>query len=305
MVDGLQAFLIRKIKGSSRFSLCFSTRKETKWQRARKSLFVFAGFLIPLSILGYWIWTSSPDAPFILPSLMLSLSPAIASVLTRLVMREGFQDVSFRLHGPRMGSAFLLAFLFPFVIGTLSYGFIYLLGLAEFDPPPFPVAVGSPLGQFAAILAFSLVGILLLLIPDAGEEIGWRGYLLPRMIDARLPQPILFSSFIWGIWHLPVVFSGVYAVSSSRLISAVGLIIATLAFGTLLSWLRLGTGSVWPCVVAHAAWNSVINGGFTFATHNASENIWVGETGIVVAVTLVLAVWILGRSWKPADPYTG
>ena len=36
-------------------------------RRARKSLLVFAGFLVPLSILGYWIWASFPDAPFILP----------------------------------------------------------------------------------------------------------------------------------------------------------------------------------------------------------------------------------------------
>lgn len=78
--------------------------------------------------------------------------------------------------------------------------------------------------------------------------------------------------------------------------------VATLAFGTILAWLRLGTGSVWPCVVAHAAWNSIINGGFTLATHNAVENIWAGETGIVAAVTL-LAAWLVGRSWKPADPH--
>lgn len=270
-------------------------------RRAKQSLLVFAGFLVPLSILGYWIWTSFPDAPFILPSLALSLSPGLASAFTRLVMHEGFRDVSFRLRGPRMGNAFLLALFFPFVIGVVSYGFMYLFGLAEFDPPPFPIAVGSPLGQFGAILAFSLLGILLLLIPDAGEEIGWRGYLLPRMIDARLPQPVLFSSLVWGVWHLPVVFSGVYAIGPSRWISAAGLIVATLAFGTLLAWMRLGTGSVWPCVVAHAAWNSVINGGFTLATHNATENMWAGETGIVVAITLLLAVWMLRRSWKPAE----
>jgi membrane protease YdiL (CAAX protease family) len=123
------------------------------------------------------------------------------------------------------------------------------------------------------------------------------------MIDARLPRPVTLSALVWGAWHLPVVFAGVYAASPSRLISAAGLIIATLAFGSILAWLRLGTGSVWPCVLAHAAWNSVINGGYTLATHNAPENIWVGETGIVVAVTLVLAAWVLGRSWKPADPY--
>ena len=282
-----------------------NTETIARERRAMQSLLVFALFLIPLSILGYWIWTNFPDAPFILPSLALSLSPGLASIFTRLVMREGFGDVSFRLRGPRMGSAFLLALVFPFIIGAFAYGFMYLAGLAEFDPPPFPVAVGSPLRQFGAILAFSLVGILLLFIPSAGEEIGWRGYLLPRMIDARLPRPVILSSLVWGAWHLPVVFAGVYALGPSRLISAAGLMVATLAFGSILAWLRLGTGSVWPCVVAHAAWNSVINGGYTLATKNAPENMWVGETGIVVAITLVLAAWVVGRYWKPADPNIG
>ena len=44
---------------------------------------------------------------------------------------------------------------------------------------------------------------------------GWRGYLLPRMIEARIPQPILLSSLIWGAWHLPILFAGVYAVGPS------------------------------------------------------------------------------------------
>jgi hypothetical protein len=102
---------------------------------------------------------------------------------------------------------------------------------------------------------------------------------------------------IRGVWHLPVVFAGVHAVGPSRIMTAVGLIVATLAFGSMPAWLRLSIGSIWPCVFAHAAWNSLINGGFTFATQNASQNMWIGETGIIVAVTLVVAALLLRRSW--------
>src|SRR5215217_4994024 len=68
-------------------------------------------------------------------------------------------------------------------------------------------------------------------------------------------------------------------------------------FGVILAWLRLATGSIWPCIFAHAAWNSLINGGFTFATQRATENMWIGETGILVAVTPVIAALLLKRSW--------
>jgi membrane protease YdiL (CAAX protease family) len=81
--------------------------------------------------------------------------------------------------------------------------------------------------------------------------------------------------------------------------------VGALCLGVILAWLRLSTGSVWPCIFAHAAWNSMINGGFTFATQNATENIWIGETGIVVTVTLVIAALAIRRRWKPADTVAG
>ena len=266
-------------------------------RRARQGLLVFASLLIPLSLFGYWFYVSFPDAPLFLPSLPLMLSPGLASIITRLVRREGFADVSFRLRGPRMGRAFLLAFLLPLLVGGVAYGSSYLLGLAEFDPPPFPFAVSSPLAQFALNVSFSTILVILLLPSAAGEEVGWRGYLLPRMIDARIPQPILLTSLVWGAWHLPVVFAGVYAVGPSLWLSALGLMVATLAFGSVLGWIRLGTGSVWPCIVAHAAWNAIINGAFTPATQNATQNMWIGETGILVAGILVISAFWLAGSW--------
>src|SRR5919197_503781 len=174
-------------------------------RRARQSLLVFAGFLIPLSLFGYWFYRMMGNDLPVIPSLPLMLSPGLAAILTRLLRREGFADVSFRLHGNRMRSAFLIAFGLPLVVGAIAYGFAYLSGLAKFDPPPFPVDAGSPLAQFGVILLFAATAGFLLSFPTtAGEEIGWRGYLLPRMIDARIPQPILLTSLIWGAWHLPV-----------------------------------------------------------------------------------------------------
>ena len=270
-------------------------------RRARQSLLIFACFLIPFSLFGYWFYITIGNALPILPFLPLGLAPGLASVITRLIRHEGFADVSFRLRGPRISSAYLLAFGLPLVVGALAYGFAWLTGLAKFAPPAFPFALSPPLAQFGLNLVFAAILIVLILPSNIGEEMGWRGYLLPRMIEARIPQPILLSSLIWGAWHLPILFAGVYAVGPSHWLSAAGLMVATLAFGSIMAWLRLSTGSVWPCVIAHAAWNSLINGGFTFATQNAAENMWIGESGSIVALTLVIAAFVIGRSWRPAS----
>jgi membrane protease YdiL (CAAX protease family) len=275
-------------------------------RRARQGLLVFAVFLIPLSLFGYWFDITHTDLPLNLPILPLMFAPGTASILTRLLRREGFADVSFRRRNMKVGNTFLFSYGFPLVVGVVAYGFAFLTGLAQFEPPSMPLAVGSPLAKFAAGIALAATaGVLLSFPTSAGEEIGWRGYLLPRMIEARIPQPILVSSLVWGTWHLPVLFAGVYAMGPSRWISAIGLMIAAVAVGTILAWLRIGTGSIWPCILLHATWNGLINAGFTLAVQHHAENMWVGETGIIVVVTLVIAALLLRNKLKPEQSLNG
>jgi membrane protease YdiL (CAAX protease family) len=92
---------------------------------------------------------------------------------------------------------------------------------------------------------------------------------------------------------VPLVSSG-YAAGPSLLFSAIGLMIAATAFGFILGWMRFDTGSIWPAVVAHAAWNAIINGGFRLATQGEDANRWVGESGLLVVVVLVEVTVAIG-----------
>jgi hypothetical protein len=71
--------------------------------------------------------------------------------------------------------------------------------------------------------------------------------------------------------------------------------ITVLPVGAIPAWIRLETGSIWPCIMVHAAWNALINAGFTFA----AENIWIGEAGILVVTTLILARCFSGAPGNP------
>jgi hypothetical protein len=129
----------------------------------------------------------------------LMWSPAAASVVARLVLREGFADVSFRFGGRRTLKAILLALVFPIVIGLVAYGIAWATGLAQFDPQPLglvPSIVGdtaSPITIFVVMLAWAAtIGTIIGALSAAGEEIGWRGYMLTRLIDAGVP-PTGFS----------------------------------------------------------------------------------------------------------------
>jgi len=269
-------------------------------RRARRGLLLFAIILAPLSLLGYWFYRVSKASGLpLVPDLPLMASPALAAVITRLLLREGFADVSFRFGGRRGVHALVLGVAIPLIVGGLAYGIAYLTGLAQFAPPgqPLLAPAAGPVTNFAITLALTAtLGTLILLPLAAGEEIGWRGYVLPRLVDAGVSRPVLLSALIWGTWHLVPLLGSGYAALPSPLFSATNLIIAATSFGCILAWMRLDTGSIWPCVVAHAAWNAIINGAFDLATPGEAARFWIGESGFLVMLALVGVTLVIGRA---------
>jgi membrane protease YdiL (CAAX protease family) len=152
------------------------------------------------------------------------------------------------------------------------------------------LAVAATLGTIRGILT------------AAGEEIGWRGYMLTRLIDAGIPYPVLVSGLVWGLWHVPVVLGTGYAAGPFPSISALLLVCMVTAFGFVFARLRLQTGSVWPAIVLHAAWNSIIQssfdpartGGDSRRIHDAASW-WVGESGILTVIAMIVAAVVFSQ----------
>jgi uncharacterized protein len=262
-------------------------------RRARRGLTIYFAIVVVLSALFEGIIISRPDidGPFIAGLMWV---PAIASVVARLVLRESFSDVSFRFGGRRGLGAVGLALIFPTVIGFVAYGAAWTTGLARFDGPTDGVA--SPIVELAIGIALATtLWTALSSILAAGEEIGWRGYMLTRLIDAGVPRPVLASGVIWGLWHVPVVLAGGYAAGPSPALSAVVIMVSITSFGYVIARMRLETGSIWPAIVLHAAWNSIIQGPFDGNTTGTGATLWVGESGILTALALVVAAFVLSR----------
>jgi membrane protease YdiL (CAAX protease family) len=179
--------------------------------------------------------------------------------------------------------------LIPQVVGFVAFGAAWLTGLAPFVPPPG--------GFWIALFVASTIGTAVSAVWATGEEIGWRGYMLIRLIDVGVSHPVLISAVIWGLWHVPLIVAGViYGEHPSRPLAVVVFMVSAVATACILARIRLETGSIWPCVVLHAAYNSVIPSAFWPAAPGADAFIWVGmEAGVPMAVTLVLAAVVLGR----------
>lgn len=274
-------------------------------QQARRGLSIFFGVLIPLSVVLELLAIRTQQAHWIF---LLMWTPAFASLIARLALREGPADVSFRLGGRAGLKALALALIFPVIIGGLAYGIAWAAGLATFAAPPtHPLVTAltggsvAPAIQFGALLLLTLtIGVIGTGIAAAGEELGWRGYMLTRLIDAGMPAPMLTGGLIWGLWHTPLILAGQYAAGPSVALSALIFLISVTAMSIVFGQLRLATGSIWPAIVLHASWNSVIQQAFDRATVGEGATLWVGESGIFVALALAAAALIAARGSWPA-----
>lgn len=257
---------------------------------ARKGLAIYFVVLIILTGLLEWLLlrTGDPIAKHIGLVYLLMWAPAIASFVARLILREGIRDVSFKLQRAFGLKALIIGWLYPVPVGVIAYGLAWLTGLATFSMSGM---------SFVTALAFNLiVGVLYSATSTTGEEIGWRGYMLTRLFDAKILRPVLISGVIWGLWHLPLILSGQYASGPNPTLSAVIFMALIVPTTYLVSWLRLQSGSIWPPIIFHASWNSLIQGVFDQSTKETS--IWLGESGILVAlVSLALVIFLVRGRW--------
>src|SRR5881394_2081248 len=154
-------------------------------------------------------------------------TPAAASLVARLVLREGFSDVSVPPWEPPRIESDWLALTFPIIVGLIAYGFAWTTGLVQFGPRPIALAAPYIPNTISPAIVFVLnVAVAGTIVTGysartaAGEEIGWHGYMLTRLVDAGVAKPILTSGLIWGLWHVPLILGGVYLTGPPPILAA-------------------------------------------------------------------------------------
>lgn len=145
--------------------------------------------------------------------------PALSSVLTRLITKEGFQNMYLRPHFRGHIKYYLLIYFGPTALLFLSAMLYFLIFPGSFDPELTflkEAAAAKGAGGFSAnqllivtVLQVIIIGPFINIIPTLGEELGWRGYLLPKLrIFLSDRAALALSGVIWGLWHTPVIVMG-------------------------------------------------------------------------------------------------
>ncbi|HEY2019328.1 MAG TPA: CPBP family intramembrane glutamic endopeptidase, partial [Bryobacteraceae bacterium] len=115
------------------------------------------------------------------------------------------------------------------------------------------------LGALAGRLAINAVtGLVIVSILAFFEEVGWRGFMLPRLVRCHgVRGGAAASALVWALWHIPFAASGILHVNH---VSTLGLMLISPAghfgAGLFLAFLWLKTRSIALVSLAHGAFNN-------------------------------------------------
>ena len=167
---------------------------------------------------------------------------------------------------------------FIFITGVLISGFSLLIFLV--------VTKENVHVEPAYSLLFYMV--IFLFFSPLWEEIGWRGYLLPRMQALFNPiQASLIIGFIWGLWHLPI-YLAINPYGNKTILFFLFVFIGCFPISILQTWLYNSTkGSLLLCVLFHDAINAAA-GYFYLNLTNREIRPFV----ISVAFFACVAIWV-------------
>jgi membrane protease YdiL (CAAX protease family) len=112
---------------------------------------------------------------------------------------------------------------------------------------------------FLAIPCYATLGVIGAMSRTLGEEIGWRGFLIPRLVQRiGFTWACLLSGCIWASWHYPGLLFSDYNAGTRPGFALACFSLMVIADSFVLGWLRLKSGSLWPAAVLHASHNLFI-----------------------------------------------
>lgn len=270
-------------------------KEEAKPDLAVRGIIVFVALVFALSAVfwGLIISRRTLDTMGGLYVAGLMWMPAVAALITQgVVLRRNLGELGWR---PGKARYLLLAYAIPLLYCAVAYGTTWLTGLGSVDQTALAQFL-TPGGIIQALI-LPFVGVL----TGLGEEIGWRGFLVPALRKRfSFAATGLISGAIWAVWHMPlIVFADYNAGQTPLLYAVICFTVMAIGMSFLFAWLRVASGGLWAAALLHGSHNAFVQNLFDPLTANTGPTAWVtGEFGAalaILAVVIALLVWRRSR----------
>jgi CAAX protease family protein len=270
---------------------------------SRRAIYIYLELTFAFSAV-LWamvIWSGHLNMAFGLVIPVLMWCPALAALVTCRLMGRDFRTIAWQWPQRKY---LIAAYFIPLAYTSVSYGLVWAFGLAGWNSQFVGMAVqelgltGLPksLGFALCITLMATAGVIENLSTTLGEEIGWRGFLVPELAkDMSFTRVGLVSGLIWAAWHSPLILFADYNVSTNRWYSLVCSSLTCISMSFILAWIRLKSGSIWPAALLHASHNLFVPVVFDNLTRNTGRTLWYttefGAALVATSTAFALYFW--------------
>ncbi len=210
--------------------------------------------------------------------------PGVAAIIASLLYHRGENALNFRKCHVKHN---LAGMWIPLVYLGVSYS-IYVLIYGK------SVITGNMASDLIQMPNILLLNLAIFFVTALGEEIGWRGYLSPKLRKAfGFHKGSLISGIIWTAWHLPLVLAGYTSANEIPLWFDIPMYsLQCIGMSYIMLYLSMKSKSVWPAAILHFTHNFVCQLLLDQSIGGVMRPYLAGESGIITsaAITVIAVV---------------
>ena len=220
--------------------------------------------------------------------------PALAAFATMRLNRRSLSELGWRWIGKYQWQSWWI----PLLYTAIAYVIVWTSGLGAFGNPEFVKQFTQTMNLRAPAWISVAIGVTLMcvfgllgsLTSALGEEIGWRGFLVPELArTTSFSTTALITGIVWALWHYPVLIWGDYNARTATWYALICFTVLVISASVIFAWIRLKSGSLWTGTMLHASHNLFVQAIFTPLTRNTGKTAWyVDEFGAVLPATMIL-----------------
>jgi membrane protease YdiL (CAAX protease family) len=236
-------------------------------------------------------------------------SPALAAFATKAIYRESIRELPWKW-GPAKYA--WLGYLIPIAYALPVYLVVWFSGLGGFADAAFVKRTAEIFGWSnfptgVTLMLFVLLTATLGLVGKTsralGEEIGWRGFLVPELAKVVGFSGVgLISGLMWASYHYPILLFADYNAGGPAWYGLTCFTFMVVADSFILAWLALRSGSLWPAAIFHGSHNLFIQSIFTPLTKEMGQTKYIiDEFGIGLVITVTIAAVVVWRKRAPGN----
>ena len=236
--------------------------------------------------------------------------PALAGMLTLRLNGRSISELGWKWGETKYQ---VRSWYIPILYASIAYAIVWIFHFGGFGNPEYYDSLaktmhlgGSPwISIVIGIVLTGTYGMIRSVSSALGEEIGWRGFLVPELSKTTsFTATSLISGIVWSLWHYPILIYGDYNAGTPTWYGLTCFTVMVISMSFIFAWMRLKSGSLWTGAILHGSHNLYIQGIFTPITRNTGKTAWfIDEFGCalpLVAIVFAIYFWSKRRELPTA-----